>query len=150
MERLREGGFLISKIHQLSGRIFTKLLKFYKINEINPAQGRVMYPLWRKDNLSFHTLLTRTSLSKASLSHTLENLEKAGYIKRVPSQDDKRTIFIKLTKKSKALHDEFIDVSIEMGNLFYNRFSERERDEVEDYLRRILKNLSKYKEEKKL
>ncbi|MFW9897591.1 MAG: MarR family winged helix-turn-helix transcriptional regulator [Candidatus Thorarchaeota archaeon] len=141
MVNLREGGFLISKIQKLSSRIFAKLLREFKAIEINPAQGRVMFPLWLQDNLSFQELLEKTSLSKATLSHLLDNLEKAGHIKRVRSEEDKRTVYVKLTKKNEKLQNEYIQVSDKMTKLFYKGFSEEEIDEFEDYLRRLLKNL---------
>ncbi|MFX1457578.1 MAG: MarR family winged helix-turn-helix transcriptional regulator, partial [Promethearchaeota archaeon] len=121
--------------------IFAKLLREFKAIEINPAQGRVMFPLWLQDNLSFQELLEKTSLSKATLSHLLDNLENAGHIKRVRSEEDKRTIYVKLTKKNKKLQNEYIQVSDKMTKLFYKGFSEKEIDEFEDYLRRLLKNL---------
>jgi DNA-binding MarR family transcriptional regulator len=80
MEKLREGGFLISKIRQLSERIFAQLLRDYKAIEINPAQGRVMFPLWQQDNISFNELKEKTLLSKATLSHMLDNLEEASFV----------------------------------------------------------------------
>ena len=49
MKHQREGGFLMAKIHQTAGRIFTRLLKEHGISEINPAQGRIMFVLWRED-----------------------------------------------------------------------------------------------------
>jgi len=143
---LREGGFLISKIQKLSSRIFAKLLREFKAIEINPAQGRVMFPLWLQDNLTFHELLERTSLSKATLSHLLDKLEKAGHIKRVRSKVDKRTVNVKLTKKNNQLQDKYIQVSNKMTKLFYEGFSEEEKNEVEDYLRRLLTNLTSFKE----
>jgi len=148
MEELREGGFLISKIRQLSERIFTKLIRDYQAIEINPAQGRVMFPLWKKDNISFHELKEKTLLSKATLSHLLDNLEKAGYIKRVPSSNDKRTINIKLTEKNKELQDKFIQVSNQMKDIYYKDFTEEDIDEFEGYLRRLLNNLTNYSEKK--
>ena len=149
MEKLREGGFIISKVHQLMSRIFAKLLKEFKIEELNPAQGRIMFPLWRRNNLSFQELLKGTQLSKATLSKMLSNLEKVRYINRIPSQDDRRTIVIQLTKKSKTLQAKYIEVSTEMTNLFYNKFSEKERDEFENYLKRILENLTEFSEKNK-
>ncbi len=146
MVDLREGGFLISKIQKLSSRIFAKLLREFKSIEINPAQGRVLFPLWLQDNLTFHELLERTSLSKATLSHLLDKLEKAGHIKRVRSKEDKRTINVKLTKKNNQLQDKYIQVSNKMNKLFYEGFSEEEKNEVEDYLRRLLTNLTSFKE----
>ena len=148
MEELREGGFLISKIRQLSERILAKLLRDYQAIEINPAQGRVMFPLWKKDNISFHELKEKTLLSKATLSHLLDNLEKAGYIKRVPSSNDKRTINIKLTEKNKELQDKFIQVSNQMKDIYYKDFTEEDIDEFEGYLRRLLNNLTNYSEKK--
>ncbi|MFX1235273.1 MAG: hypothetical protein ACFFBY_12060, partial [Promethearchaeota archaeon] len=62
-EKLREGGFLIGKIRKLSERIFAKILRDFNVTEITSAQGRVMFPLWQKDNISFQELKKKTSLS---------------------------------------------------------------------------------------
>ena len=154
MANLREGGFLISKIQKLSSRIFAKLLREYKAIEITPAQGRVMFPLWNstKDKLSFHDLLKMTSLSKATLSHLLDNLEKTGHIKRIRPRgdEDKRTVFIKLTNEDKALQKKYIDVSNQMKDLYYKGFTEEDIDEFEKYLKRLLDNLTDYNKEGEL
>jgi len=144
MEKLKEGGFLISKIHQLSGRIFAKLLKDYDIKELSPAQGRIMFPLWRSKNLSFQELLEKTSLSKSTLSKMLYNLENLGFIRKIQSKDDKRTILIQLSKTSATFQEKYIEVSKEMTKVFYNKFSEKEVNTLENYLRRILENLKMY------
>ena len=154
MANLREGGFLMSKIQKLSSRIFAKLLREYKAIEITPAQGRVMFPLWNstKDKLSFHDLLKMTSLSKATLSHLLDNLEKTGHIKRIRPRgdEDKRTVFIKLTSEDKALQKKYIDVSNQMKDLYYKGFTEEDIDEFEKYLKRLLDNLTDYNKEGEL
>jgi len=146
MEKLRKGGFLITKIRQLSQQIFDKLLKKYKIDEISAAQGRVMFPLWRQDNISFQDLKKKAMLSKATLSYMLDKLEEAGHIERMRSEKDKRTIYIKLTKRNEALQDKFLQVSNEMRDIFYNDFAEKEIDEFEVYLERLLDNLTKFSE----
>lgn len=154
MAELREGGFLISKVQKLSRGIFAKLLREYKAVEITPAQGRVMFPLWNstKDKLSFHDLLKMTSLSKATLSHLLDNLEKTGHIKRIRPRgdEDKRTVFIKLTNEDKALQKKYIDVSNQMKDLYYKGFTEEDIDEFEKYLKRLLDNLTDYNKEGEL
>lgn len=149
MEKLREGGFLITKIRQLSQQIFDNLLKEYKIDEISAAQGRVMFPVWREDNIAFQDLKKKTMLSKATLSYMLDKLEKAGHIERIRSEKDKRTIYIKLTKRNKELQEKFLEVSYEMTDLFYKEFSEKEIDELENYLRRLLDNLINFSEKRK-
>ncbi|TKJ18881.1 MAG: MarR family transcriptional regulator [Promethearchaeota archaeon Loki_b32] len=149
MEKLREGGFLMAKIRKLSERIFAKLLRDFKITELSAAQGRVIFPLWQKDDISFQELKTKTALSKATLSHMLDNLEKGGHIKRVRSKKDKRTIYIKLTKKNQSLQDKFLQVSNEMRDIYYKDFSEKDIDEFENYLRKLLDNLTKFSEKNK-
>jgi DNA-binding MarR family transcriptional regulator len=143
MKRQRSGGFLISKIHRLSGRIFTKLLKEYNIKEINRAQGRIMFPLWKEDGISIAELSQKTALSKTSLTSMLDRLEKAGHIKRVHSKEDRRKVLIYLTEKNIALAEKYSEVSKEMTKLYYEGFNSEEIDEFEKYLERILDNLQK-------
>jgi DNA-binding MarR family transcriptional regulator len=143
MKKQSQGGFLIAKIHQLSGRIFTKLLKKHEI-EINPAQGRIMFVLWRNDKITIQELANKTSLSKTSLTSMLDRLESMGYIKRIPSFEDRRKIFIELTEKDRALQEKYVQVSKEMIDIFYRDFSENDIDKFEDTLKILYDNLVKY------
>jgi len=142
MKRQREGGFLISKIHQLSGRILARKLREQQIDEINPAQGRIMFVLWRHDGISINELARRTSLGKSTLTSMLDRLEQSGYLKRVPSPKDRRQILIQRTKKDKAFQETYVQISKDMTRLFYKGFSKNEMDEFEHFLRRIFDNLS--------
>jgi hypothetical protein len=47
------GGFLISQIHQLKGRVFEKMLKDIGLEAFNGAQGRILYVLWEYKKLCF-------------------------------------------------------------------------------------------------
>ncbi|MHA2363496.1 MAG: MarR family winged helix-turn-helix transcriptional regulator [Candidatus Hodarchaeales archaeon] len=141
MKQQRAAGFLIAKIHQLSGRILTKKLKKHEITEINPAQGRIMFVLWRNDGISINNLAKETSLGKSTLTTMLERLEEAGHIKRIQSQEDKRKTLIHITEKEKKLQEKYIKVSKEMNDLFYGGFNTKEIDVFENYLERILNNL---------
>ncbi|MFX1314620.1 MAG: MarR family winged helix-turn-helix transcriptional regulator [Promethearchaeota archaeon] len=144
MREQRKGGFLISKIHQLSQRIFAKILKEHNLEEFNPAQGRIMFTLWQKDNIPIHELVENTLYSKSTLTSMLDNLEKAGFIERVPSKDDRREILIALTDKDRELQDKYVNVSRKMRNLYYHEFNEKEIDDFENYLERILENLIEF------
>ena len=144
MQNQREGGFLLSKIHQLSQRIFAKIIKEHNLEEFNPALGRIMFALWKEDKLPIHKLVERTQFSKSTLTFHLDKLEEAGYIKRLLNKEDRREILICLTEQNHALQDKYVDVSKEMTKLFYNNFSDEEIDEFENFLKRILKNLSDY------
>ena len=149
MDKLREGGFLVTKIHQLSQRVFSNLLTEYDIHEITAAQGRILFPLWKQDNLSFQELKNKTLLSKSTLSYFLNQLEEMGFIERIHSEDDKRTIKIKLAVMDRGVKEKFINVSNRMKEIYYMNFSEQQIDGFEDNLNRILHNLMLYDKKKK-
>lgn len=134
------GGFLISKIHQLSGRIFQSKLKQYNL-EFNSAQGRILFVLWQQDGIPIAELSRKSGLSKKSLTSMLERLEEKGLILRRSSAEDKRITLIELTEKNQALKDIYYQVSNEMTQLFYKGFEEDEVKDFEEKLDRILENL---------
>lgn len=140
MERRSEGGFLISKIHQLSGRIFNRLLRDRGI-DFNSAQGRILFVLWERDGIPIKELSEKTQLSKSTLTSMLDRLEGAGHIAREPSGEDRRIVLVKLTEENRRQRRLYDEVSEEMTGLFYEGFTLGEIKEFEDYLRRILDNL---------
>ncbi len=149
MEKLREGGFLISKIKQISGRIFNRKLKEYDINDLNTAQGRIIFSLWQKDNVPISELARQTSLGKTTLTGMLDRLEQSSYIVRNVDENDRRKTLIALSGKVKSIEDRHEAVSKEMTSLFYKGLSEEQIDEFENTLRHILSNLVRYEEEHK-
>lgn len=144
MRMAREGGFLMAQIYQIAGRIFEKKLKTHKLAGITPSQGRILFALWREDNISIQQLSQKTSLSKSTLTAMLDKLEETGHIRRVPSRQDRRKIHICLTAQDKALQEIYLRVSEEMTQLCYEGFDETERDYFETFLTKILQNLKAY------
>lgn len=140
--RRSEGGFLVSKIHQLSGRIFNRLLREQGI-EFNSAQGRILFVLWERDGIPIRELSEKTQLSKSTLTSMLDRLEGGGHVVREPSSEDRRVILVKLTEANRRQKDKYDRVSREMTELYYDGFTWEEVEEFEEYLRRILVNLQK-------
>jgi DNA-binding MarR family transcriptional regulator len=46
-----------------------------------------------------------------------------------------------LTDKAKELEKDYNDISNKMSNTFYKNFSDKEINEIENYLERIISNL---------
>jgi DNA-binding MarR family transcriptional regulator len=72
----------------------------------------------------------------------LDRLEKAGHVTRTRSQEDRRKVLIERTEKDRAWQETYVQASQDMTRLFYDGFSESEIDEFEQYLRRVLDNLT--------
>ena len=130
----------MAKIRQVGGRVSERIMKQYDI-EINSAQGRIMFALWQQDGVSIHELAGKTQLKKSTLTSMLDRLEQMGYLKRQPSQKDRRKILIYRTAKDRALESKYSQVSQEMTRIFYEGFTSDRIDRFERDLVQILENL---------
>lgn len=139
--RSTKGGFLITQIKQVQGRIFDALLQKAGIEEFNGAQGRILYVLWQEDGLPVVELAKRTGLAKTTLTSMLERMDAKGFLERVPDRRDRRMLRIFLTPKAQGLSDRYNQVSDKMNRIFYQDFSEEEIIVFEDALEKILDNL---------
>ena len=136
-----KGGFLISRIKQVGGRLFDKLLAEADIDAFNGAQGRILYVLWQGDGLTISQLSSQTSLANTTLTSMLDRMEQSGLIHREPSPTDRRALLIRLTDKARALREDYDRISQRMNELYYLGFSEEEILQFEGYLTRVLDNL---------
>ena len=146
----------INGFNQLDNRLLFH--KFIMINEIldkrnkkqNPAmksvtkgQGRLIIFLKRKDRLSTKELSEILNISVTSLNETLNKLEQQNFIRKVPSEQDKRILLVELTEEGRALefknHDD-IDI--------FDSLSDEEKENLNEYLNRLTMALhNKFKEE---
>ena len=138
-----KGGFLISRIKQTGTRIFDRMLADSGIDEFNGAQGRILYVLWQNDEISISSLSAQTSLANTTLTAMLDRMENSGLIVRKADPADRRNRLIVLTEKARSLKDDYIRISREMNELYYQGFTEKEIIQFEAYLQRVLDNLEK-------
>ena len=138
---MSSGGFLISQVKQLSDRTFEKILKTKGIDEFNGAQGRILYILWNNNNLSIKQISKFTKLAKTTLTAMLERMELQGLIKRTISKEDKREIIVSLTDKAKELKENYLDISKQMEKIFYKNFTDKQIENFENTLKKIIENL---------
>ncbi len=137
----REGGRLLSQAHQLGQRVFTRVLKRHGIDELNPAQGRILYALWGTEGLGQTELARRTKLDKSTLTLMLRRLERVGLVSREADPADRRAAIVRPTERNRSLYGAYEAASREMTEAYYAGFGEAEIDAFEDCLGRIIANL---------
>ncbi|MCI9141000.1 MAG: MarR family transcriptional regulator [Lachnospiraceae bacterium] len=139
------GGFYITRIKHLQARIFEKLLAENGI-EISSGQGRILFVLWKEDNLTVSEISQKTSLAKNTVSIIVDGMVQKGILARNINPANRRQTIISLTEYAKALQEKYEQVSQQMNHLFYQGFSDREREEFEGYLARILDTLTQFED----
>ena len=139
------GGFLITRIKQVSGRLLERILAERGIDTFNGAQGRILYVLWQEDNVPISELSRQTGLAMTTLTSMLDRMETAGLVRRSRDSADRRRVRIVLTDEARKLQRDFTEVSDEMNAIHYKGFSEEEIVQLEGYLERVLANIENYK-----
>jgi len=137
-----EGGFLIAKAHQISGRVFNRLLKEAGGIPLNPSQGRILFALWRSKGMSAGELAKETALEPSTLTSMLDRLEAAGLVKRSPSLNDRRALLVECADEGRALMSRYGSVSEKMTALLYGDMGADEIAGFESSLKRIVSNLN--------
>lgn len=132
---------MVSRIKQLSSRIFERILSEQNIDAFNGAQGRILYVLWQEENISLKELSDRTGLAATTLTSMVDRMESSGLVCRVPDQRDRRKTLLLLTEKARSLEVDYMAVSGQMSEIFYAGFSDEEIRLCEAMLERIYDNL---------
>ena len=136
-----QGGFLITRIKQVGGRIFERILSEKNIDAFNGPQGRILYVLWQKNGIPISELSRETGLAMTTLTSMLDRMEAANLIYRDRGDKDRRKILIFLTEEAKGLEQEYEAVREEISSIYDKGFADEEIEQLENYLHRILKNV---------
>ena len=140
MVKRTKGGTLLSQAHQVCARVWNKILRENNMADLEGARGRIIFALWGKDGVPIKSLCEKTSLDKSTLTGIIDRLERDGYIKRTPSETDKRSTLISLTGKEAEFSKYIQKVSDKMNGIFYKGFTDDEIIQFEGLLERILLN----------
>lgn len=135
------GGFLVTRIKQVSGRVLERIIAKRGIDAFNGAQGRILFVLWQGDGVPISELSRATGLAMTSLTSMLDRMEASGLVRRQRTSKDRRKVLISLTDEARALEKDYNEVSDEMNAIFYAGFSEAEAEQLDGYLRRVLDNI---------
>ena len=127
--------------------MFEEVLAQHGIDQFNGAQGRILHILWNEDDIPISELARLTGLAKTTLTSMLDRLEQSGHVRRIFDTRDRRRINIKLTDTAIAMREQYDQVSEVMNDLFYEGFTEAEVQVFEQYLQRILTNLTRREHE---
>jgi DNA-binding MarR family transcriptional regulator len=139
--KTKKGGYLTLKIRLLNARLFNRYLIADGRALYNAEQGKILSALWDKHPQSASELAQVTGLANSTLSIMLKRLEEQNLLISRNSKTDKRKRIFDLTPLGAEQQTIGDDISQQLSNVFYKGFTDKEIDEVDSYLERILDNL---------
>ena len=137
------GGYQALQIRLLNGRIFQKLLSKEPDAQYRSEQGKILTVLWQKEDgrATATDIALASGLANNTLTSMIKKLEDQGLVTVKACTQDKRRKFVCLTELGWTQKEIGDRVSKELGEIFYQGFSDQEIQEFEAYQERIISNL---------
>ncbi|WP_165496193.1 MarR family winged helix-turn-helix transcriptional regulator [Alloscardovia theropitheci] len=133
----------MANIRSLNSRVYARKFEERGESLFTSEQSKVMWFLWHNDCMTTTDLSIATGLAKNTLSVMLERLERNGLVETEDCSQDKRKKFYKVTELGASQRKLGEEISAAVGEIFYQGFTDSERDQFERYLKRIVENLRK-------
>lgn len=105
-------------------------------------QWSVLYHLWKEDGKSQQDLCNATFRDKPSITRLIDNLEKAGLVKRVADEKDRRINKVYLTKTAQKLQEQTMLLAEETLNEALEGVPPEQVNLCKEVLQKVYDNLN--------
>ncbi|MFG3016844.1 MarR family winged helix-turn-helix transcriptional regulator [Streptomyces cinerochromogenes] len=128
--------FRVARLHRmLAGQLLREV-------GLHPAQELVMMQLWDRGRMRQTDLARHVGADAATMTRTIQRLEKAGFVRRVPSTSDKRSVLVEPTAASQALRQQVENLWARLEDYVAGDLTDAERGESLAVLERLETNLA--------
>lgn len=116
-----------------------------KINEERIPVLKNHIPLFyllplNSDSMMFNELSKEWGISKSSLSDIVNKYEKLGFVNKCSCCDDKRLIYLSLTKEGVKIKETLVRLEVAFIELLFKGFDNKARDHLENQIDHLLDN----------
>lgn len=77
-------------------------------------------------------------ISSGAMTNRLDNLERRGYVRRLPDPDDRRGVIVELTEAGQTLWAQTVEAQAQKENLVAEALTLGEKRQLNDLLRRLM------------
>ncbi|MGW2383842.1 MarR family winged helix-turn-helix transcriptional regulator [Streptomyces sp. NPDC001658] len=128
--------FRVARLHRmLAGQVLREV-------GLHPAQELVMMQLWDRGRMRQTDLARHVGADAATMTRTIQRLERAGYVRRERSTSDKRSVLVEPTAASLALRQQVEELWSRLEDYVTGGLTEVERSETLSVLERLETNLA--------
>lgn len=131
-------GLLLRNLHLEAAHYLTKLLAPVRLA---PEQSLLLALLLEKEGLSQNEIANQLNKDKASIARMIASLEKKGYVRKVSSKKDRRSVNVFVTEEGRKLEPILSEVDIKINEVIEKGFSASEYSTLKTLLSRIQNNI---------
>ncbi len=133
---------LLSHIHSTTADFLIEKLNEQGFPEFASSHGNILFQLSIKSEMTMGELSEKINRDKSTTTVLVRKLERDGLVCRNNDENDKRSKLISLTEKGKEFNYAINAISKELIETFYKGFSEEEKKQFFEFLKRIDNNFS--------
>lgn len=117
--------FLVNKISTGSTQIYSELF------DISVTEWRIVSLLAVEHPIVAKRVTEVIGLDKATVSRSINRLEKEGYLCLITDENDRRATFIELSEKGIKLHNQVIEIALDREQKMLEPLT---KDEIEQFI----------------
>jgi DNA-binding MarR family transcriptional regulator len=102
----------------------------------------------QQDGLSQKELIAFRDVAPATITRSIQRMEKSGFVEKRWDEQDGRISRIYLTQGGKAQIDTIRKIDDTIDEKIFQGFDEKEKRMLEDYLQRMIRNMQEVENEK--
>ncbi len=133
---------LISKIHAQSASFLNSELQARGLPEMVSSHGNIVFQLSKNEKLSMKELADAIHRDKSTVTALVSKLQEQGYVEKVPSDEDSRVVFVRLTEQGKKYTVDTQAISSLLNEKCLAGFTEKDKDALYSLLSRISTNFA--------
>lgn len=138
----RNLGHLLAVAHESADRWLVAELAAAGLKGLAPSHGDVFAILFKKGEATMHEIASFARRTKPTTTILVDKLEALGYVARVPSATDARSVVVRLTPEGAALRPAFDAISRRFVRFLYAGLSREEAETLERLLGKTLSGTS--------
>lgn len=124
-------------------RSFSRVLERSTLTQnVSAGQWRFLRQLWREDGITQRELSERVGMREPTTVVALKGLEKAGFITRKKTAEDRRKTYIFLTPHAKKLELILAPMNAEIHEIATRGMTDEEVEILQRLMRQVIGNLA--------
>lgn len=132
----------VSRIREQANLLIEEELRRRSIRGLRPAHGAVLNYLFRQRGpVAIKEVVKHVGRVKSTVTGMLNTLEQHGYVRKTPSDTDRRVTYVELTRKGRALKPDFGRISEKLIRRLYGSMPRPDQEALVRLLSLVEENL---------
>lgn len=133
--------YFISSTKKKMIKFIEKQIRDNGMEGLIPSHGNILTNLYDyQDKMTMKEIARRIGRDKSTVTSLVNKLVELGYLSKVNSKKDRRTVFLELTEKGSYMEEKYRKISEEVISRAYNGFTEKEKEEFLRLLKKLNNN----------